>query len=698
MGRSRGVGLLLAVVGCREYSPKVRPGPPAVAGCGRCASRPGGPARGQRRRSRPSAATPDGGPEGEGAAPVEQGPDVALDAPRRPGPARRSSRSNADARCDTVRTIDLLDVGLPGDQGASRRPWVSSKLVGEAARRCPPSSTETRSPAGEHDAALGHGDILGLEPATIPPWWTSTFVAWTLWIPPWVRLSVSPLTDRGASAGRIVTAAAAGRPSQGRPVPPKPAPASWLPPASRSPAPPPFAPARARPGLRRALARVRGARCPAAGPRLRTDGRDARSSRSARLGGGLRGGLASGRFLGAGEAGVRGLGRVAFRHVRLLAPVAPSVGSEAVARQPTAMTGERHGTAVRNVRDGRDREMAYPARGHCRATVRRHDHALRPRAALEGPRCLPRRDRHVEARGDPPTRGHRRRGRAGRRRPDRELGRPVGLGPGRLGPRRGLGSAPPSQPAGEPSASGPESPSLEPSPSVAPTPTPAPTPVLVPDPLTGRLVTPAVAAPSPDRRHDRRPVAGPAAVRVQRRLDRLAGPRRGRDPALHDGLPGEHPRRRRAGPELALLLHRLGRRVARGLRPRRRLAAGPRHAPRRRATASSSSTPTSSAMAARSGGSRPDSPPHNLYTTGKQLRRLVAKVGAKDAAIKWPWTFAPDAPLAQRPVGGRITVNYLAQRDPLRLRPDDEHLPPLEHRREEADRRSRRSSGSPRRT
>ena len=52
--------------------------------------------------------------------------------------------------------------------------------------------------------------------------------------------------------------------------------------------------------------------------------------------------------------------------------------------------------------------------------------------------------------------------------------------------------------------------------------------------------------------------------------------------------------------------------------------------------------------------------PHNLYTTGKQLRRLVGQVGAKDAAIKWPWTFAPDAPLEQRPVGGRITVNYLA--------------------------------------
>jgi hypothetical protein len=52
--------------------------------------------------------------------------------------------------------------------------------------------------------------------------------------------------------------------------------------------------------------------------------------------------------------------------------------------------------------------------------------------------------------------------------------------------------------------------------------------------------------------------------------------------------------------------------------------------------------------------------PHNLYTTGKQLRRLVGQVGAKDVAVKWPWKFALDAPLERRPVGGRIIVNYLA--------------------------------------
>ncbi len=50
--------------------------------------------------------------------------------------------------------------------------------------------------------------------------------------------------------------------------------------------------------------------------------------------------------------------------------------------------------------------------------------------------------------------------------------------------------------------------------------------------------------------------------------------------------------------------------------------------------------------------------PHNLYTTGKQLRMLLAKTGAKDGPIKWPWIFQSDAPLDQRPVGGSIQVTY----------------------------------------
>jgi hypothetical protein len=50
--------------------------------------------------------------------------------------------------------------------------------------------------------------------------------------------------------------------------------------------------------------------------------------------------------------------------------------------------------------------------------------------------------------------------------------------------------------------------------------------------------------------------------------------------------------------------------------------------------------------------------PHNLYTTGAKLRSLGKRMGAKDKAYKTVWTFAPDAPLEERPYGGTITVQY----------------------------------------
>jgi DUF3048 family protein len=53
-------------------------------------------------------------------------------------------------------------------------------------------------------------------------------------------------------------------------------------------------------------------------------------------------------------------------------------------------------------------------------------------------------------------------------------------------------------------------------------------------------------------------------------------------------------------------------------------------------------------------------PPHNLYTTGKQLRQLATKVKAKPPAATPVWRFAADAPLEARPVGGTIETDYLA--------------------------------------
>jgi len=53
------------------------------------------------------------------------------------------------------------------------------------------------------------------------------------------------------------------------------------------------------------------------------------------------------------------------------------------------------------------------------------------------------------------------------------------------------------------------------------------------------------------------------------------------------------------------------------------------------------------------------SAPHNVYTDATDLRRLATRVGAKPVtAPKSFWRFAPDAPLEQRPTGGRIVVPY----------------------------------------
>jgi hypothetical protein len=54
--------------------------------------------------------------------------------------------------------------------------------------------------------------------------------------------------------------------------------------------------------------------------------------------------------------------------------------------------------------------------------------------------------------------------------------------------------------------------------------------------------------------------------------------------------------------------------------------------------------------------------PHNVYTDGKHLRALAARLGATTAPAGAAWTFGPDAPLADRPVGARLEVTYPANR------------------------------------
>lgn len=50
--------------------------------------------------------------------------------------------------------------------------------------------------------------------------------------------------------------------------------------------------------------------------------------------------------------------------------------------------------------------------------------------------------------------------------------------------------------------------------------------------------------------------------------------------------------------------------------------------------------------------------PHNVYTDGAHLRALAARIGAADAPASPVWQFAPDAPLAARPIGGTISMAY----------------------------------------
>jgi hypothetical protein len=63
--------------------------------------------------------------------------------------------------------------------------------------------------------------------------------------------------------------------------------------------------------------------------------------------------------------------------------------------------------------------------------------------------------------------------------------------------------------------------------------------------------------------------------------------------------------------------------------------------------------------------------PHNVYTDGKHLRRLAARIGADDGALEPAWRFGPDAPISARPTGTRITVDYVGY-ESVRYRYDAE--------------------------
>ena len=163
-------------------------------------------------------------------------------------------------------------------------------------------------------------------------------------------------------------------------------------------------------------------------------------------------------------------------------------------------------------------------------------------------------------------------------------------------------------------------------------------------------------APS-DRGDDRRPVPGASTVGLQRGLHRVAGAGRGRHPALHDGLRREPADRGRSGPQLALLLHRLGGRVEGRLRPCRRLAAGACDASRagqRQARLQRRRVRLGRLLPPGEQPVRAAQPVHRRQAA----RPLAKRLGAKTGDYQPIWQFAPDAPLEQRPVGGKISFRY----------------------------------------
>jgi Protein of unknown function (DUF3048) N-terminal domain/Protein of unknown function (DUF3048) C-terminal domain len=201
-------------------------------------------------------------------------------------------------------------------------------------------------------------------------------------------------------------------------------------------------------------------------------------------------------------------------------------------------------------------------------------------------------------------------------------------------------------------------PTPTPLPTPIPTPTPSPTPAPVAAPLTGALVPPAVA-----RRH-------PIAVMIDD--IRAARPQSGlhlADVVWHAPAEGGIPR------YMAIFQSRLPTSIGPVRSARsyyvawasewKALYAHSGGSPQALATlrAKGNGQVVYDANEYRYGGryyhrTKDRQSPHNVYTDGKTLRKLAKARGAKDKAYTPVWTFAPDAPLTDRPYGGTLKIRY----------------------------------------
>jgi hypothetical protein len=189
---------------------------------------------------------------------------------------------------------------------------------------------------------------------------------------------------------------------------------------------------------------------------------------------------------------------------------------------------------------------------------------------------------------------------------------------------------------------------------------PSPTPVLVPAPLTGRLVAPALAARHPiavmvDDQADARPQSGfnqasvvwqaPAEGGIPRYMLIFA---EGDPPAVGPVRSSRQYFITWAAEWHALYVHVGG-------------------SPQALATLATSGQGqlVFDADEFRWGGTylwriTQRFAPHNVYTDGKHLRELAARVGATTPPAGPAWTFGPGVPLADRPAGASLEVTYPA--------------------------------------
>ena len=207
-------------------------------------------------------------------------------------------------------------------------------------------------------------------------------------------------------------------------------------------------------------------------------------------------------------------------------------------------------------------------------------------------------------------------------------------------------------------------PSLAPSiaPTPSPTPTPVPTPILVPDPLTGELVTPAAAALHPiavmiddlgstSARNSARPQSSLSSASIV-----WQAPAEGGIPRYMAIFGATQPTD--VGPVRSSRYYFIA--WASEYKAMYVHAGG---SPQALATllAKGNGQLVYNADEFRYGGSfrriLTRNPPHNLYTTGRQLRRLATALHATAAPAPL-WTFNPPAPLEDLPVGGTITFAY----------------------------------------